>query len=173
MSGVDGTDKNPVIVGRISGLFGVHGWVKIHSYTDPREAILDYEDWMIINDEDWQPIKVREGKPHGKTIIASLDGIDDRDDAAQWIKATIGVDRSQLPDMADGKFYWSDLEGLTVMKCDGTVIGTVAYLLETGANDVLVVRKGDREVLIPFLVEQVIKDVDLADGVIRVDWDWD
>ncbi|MED5420627.1 MAG: ribosome maturation factor RimM, partial [Pseudomonadota bacterium] len=89
------------------------------------------------------------------------------------IKATIGVDRSQLPDMADGKFYWLDLEGLTVMKCDGTVIGTVDYLLETGANDVLVVRKGDREVLIPFLVEQVIKDVDLADGVIRVDWDWD
>lgn len=172
MSGVDGTDKNPVIVGRISGLFGVHGWVKIHSYTDPREAILDYEDWLITNDEDWQPIKVREGKPHGKTIIASLDGIDDRDDAAQWIKATIGVDRSQLPDMADGKFYWLDLEGLTVMKCDGTVIGTVDYLLETGANDVLVVRKGDREVLIPFLVEQVIKDVDLADGVIRVDWDW-
>ena len=170
---MDGTDKNPVIVGRISGLFGVHGWVKIHSYTDPREAILDYEDWLITNDEDWQPIKVREGKPRGKTIIASLDGIADRDDAAQWIKATIGVDRSQLPDMADGKFYWLDLEGLTVMKCDGTVIGTVDYLLETGANDVLDVRKGDREVLIPFLVEQVIKDVDLADGVIRVDWDWD
>ena len=128
---------------------------------------------MIANDGDWQSIKVREGKPHGKTIIASFDGIDDRDDAAQWVDATIGVDRSQLPDAADGEFYWSDLEGLTVVKGDGTVIGTVAYLLKTGANDVLVVREGDLEVLIPFLVEQVVKDVDLADGVIRVDWNWD
>ena len=116
---------------------------------------------------------VAEGKPHGKTIIARLEGIDDRDVAAGYVQATIGVERSQLPETADGEYYWSDLEGLTVRKKDGTVLGTVAYLLETGANDVLVIREADREVLVPFIPDQVVKDVDLASGVIDVDWEWD
>jgi 16S rRNA processing protein RimM len=166
------TDNKPVVVGRISGLFGVRGWVKIHSYTEPREAILDYRDWMIETGGEWRPIAATEAKPHGKTIVAHLDGVDDRDAAAEYVQATIGIDRSQLPETADGEFYWSDLEGLTVERKDGEVLGTVAYLLETGANDVLVVRDGDRETLIPFVMGQVVKDVDLAGGVIRVDWDW-
>ena len=167
------TDTKPVIVGRISGLFGVRGWIKVHSFTDPREAILDYRDWLIESGDDWKPIAVAEGKPHGKTIIARLDGIDDRDVAAGFVQASIGIERSQLPETAEGEFYWSDLEGLTVRKEDGTVLGTVAHLLETGANDVLVVREADREVLVPFVQGQVVKDVDLANGVIDVDWEWD
>ena len=167
------TDTKPVIVGRISGLFGVRGWVKVHSFTDPREAILDYPDWLIESGDNWQPMNVAEGKPHGKTIIARLEGIDDRDVAAGYVQASIGVERSDLPETADGEFYWSDLEGLTVRKADGTVLGTVAHLLETGANDVLVVREADREVLVPFVLGQVVKDVDLANGLIDVDWEWD
>ena len=167
------TDTKPVIVGRISGLFGVRGWIKIHSFTDPREAILDYRDWLIESGDDWQSIAVAEGKRHGKTIVARLEGIDDRDVAASYVQASIGVDRSQLPETADGEYYWTDLEGLTVRKEDGTVLGTVANLLETGANDVLVVREADREVLVPFVPGQVVKDVDLANGVIDVDWEWD
>ncbi len=166
-------DQKPIIVGRISGLFGVRGWVKIHSYTEPREAILDYRDWLIDIGDEWQPMAVVEGKPHGKTIIAHLEGIDDRDEAAGYVQATIGVNRSLLPETADGEFYWSDLEGLTVRRANGKVLGTVAYLLETGANDVLVVREEDREVLIPFVMGLIVKDVDLAAGVIEVDWDWD
>lgn len=167
------TDQKPVIVGRISGLFGVRGWVKIHSYTDPRKAILDYREWLIEIDNKWQPMVVVDGKSHGKTIVAHFEGIDDRDEAAGYLQATIGVNRSLLPETADGEYYWSDLEGLTVRRENGEVLGTVAYLLETGANDVLVVREEGREVLIPFVMEQVVKDVDLAAGVIRVDWDWD
>ena len=116
---------------------------------------------------------VVDGKSHGKTIVAHFEGIDDRDEAAGYLQATIGVNRSLLPETADGEYYWSDLEGLTVRRENGEVLGTVAYLLETGANDVLVVREEGREVLIPFVMEQVVKDVDLAAGVIRVDWDWD
>ena len=167
------TDTKPVIIGRISGLFGVRGWVKIHSFTDPREAILDYRDWLIESGEEWRSIVVAEGKPHGKTIIARLEGIDDRDVAAGYVQASIGVERSELPETADGEFYWSDLEGLTVRKKDGKVLGTVAHLLETGANDVLVVREAEREVLVPFVLGQVVKDVDLDNGLIDVDWEWD
>ena len=166
-------EKNPVVLGRVSGLFGVRGWVKIYSYTDPREAILDYPDWLIEQDEQWRPIAVAESKPHGKTLIARFDGIDDRDDAAELVEARIGVSRDRLPATGQDEYYWSDLEGLAVVRRDGTPIGSVAYLLETGANDVLVVRHGDKETLIPFVTGDVVKDVDLANGVISVDWEWD
>jgi len=78
-----------------------------------------------------------------------------------------------MPEPAEGAYYWSDLEGLTVEEKRGNVLGTVAYLLDTGANDVLVVRHGDQEILIPFVTGQVVTDVDLVNGVIRVDWEWD
>ncbi len=84
----------------------------------------------------------------------------------------IGVPRSTLPATADEEYYWTDLEGLQVVHRDGTLLGEVAQLLETGANDVLVV-SGDREILIPYIKDDVIEDVDLAKGVIRVNWDWD
>ena len=162
-----------VIVGRISGLFGVRGWVKVHSYTDPREAILDYTTWLIELAGEWRTYEILEGRTHGKTIVARLDGIGDRDAAAEMVQATIGVDRSDMPVPEDGEYYWSDLEGLTVQKESGEIVGIVAYLIETGANDVLVVQKESGEVLLPFVTGEVIKDVDLAGGVIRVDWEWD
>lgn len=167
------TDTQPVIVGRVSGLYGVRGWMKIHSYTDPREGILAYPDWLVESGNAWQSMAVAEGKPHGKTIIARLEGIDDRDTAAVYVQAAIGVERAQLPETAEGEYYWADLEGLAVRNKDGTVLGTVAHLLETGANDVLVVREADREVLVPFVLDEVVRAVDLARGVIDVDWDWD
>ena len=166
-------ETQPVIVGRISGLFGVRGWVKIHSFTDPREAILDYGTWLVESAGDWRTFEILEGRSHGKTIVARLDGIDDRDAAAEMAQATIGVNRSDMPAPEEGEYYWSDLEGLTVQKESGEMVGTVAYLIETGANDVLVVQKAGEEVLLPFVTGEVIKDVDLAAGVIRVDWEWD
>jgi 16S rRNA processing protein RimM len=164
---------NPVVLGRVSGLFGVRGWVKIHSFTDPRDSILHYPNWLIQRDGCWQPVSVAEGRPHGKTLVVRFDGVEDRDGAAGYVNAELAVDRGELPETEEGEYYWSDLEGLTVKRQDGEVIGTVAYLLETGANDVLVIRDGKKEVLIPFITGDVIKDVDLAGGSIRVDWEWD
>ena len=160
------------MLGRISGVFGVRGWVKIYSYTDPREAVLSYSSWLLGHDGDWQPAKVAEGKRHGKAVVARIDGFDDRDQAATLVGKDIAVTRDALPETEDGVYYWQDLEGLTVLRSDGSKLGTVAYLLETGAHDVLVVA-GDVERLIPFVMDEVVVDVDLAKGLITVDWEWD
>ena len=166
------TEEKAVILGRVTGLYGIKGWIKVHSYTEPREAILDYKDWLLLGDNNRQPVRLAEGKRHGRTVIARIDGVDDRDEAASFVDNDIGVARETLPDTGRGEYYWADLEGLQVVHSDGRVLGEVAYLLATGANDVLVV-DGDQEILIPFVQDQVIKDVDLAAGVISVDWEWD
>ena len=160
------------MLGRIVGLFGVKGWIKVFSYTDPREAVLDYDRWFLKRGDAWQTIKVVEGKRHGKSVIARLKGFDDRDAATELIGQDIAIERDDMPNPEDGSYYWSDLEGLKVVHRDGTELGRVAYLLETGANDVLVT-EGDKERLIPFVAEKVILDVDIAAGVITVDWEWD
>lgn len=115
---------------------------------------------------------VAEGKRHSKTVIARLEGIDDRDQAAELLGCDIAVPRAALPEPDDGHYYFSDLEGLQVVDREGADMGTVAYVMETGANDVLVT-KGERERLIPFIAGEVIVDVNLAKGVITVDWEWD
>ena len=162
----------PVVLGRISGLFGVRGWVKVYSYTEPREAVLDYKRWLLSRKDGWQEATVAEGQRHGKTIIARIDGYVDRDQAAALIGTDIAVPRDELPETEKGEFYWSDLEGLTVVHRDGTELGKVAHLLETGANDVMVVR-GEKERLVPFVMNKVVLGVDLDEGVIEVDWEWD
>jgi 16S rRNA processing protein RimM len=159
-------------MGRISGLFGVRGWVKVYSYTEPREAVLNYDRWLLDRKDGWQEAKVAEGQRHGKTIIARLDGVVDRDQAADLIGVNIGVPRDELPDTGSGQYYWSDLEGLKVVHRDGSELGTVLYLLETGAHDVMVV-EGDKERLIPFVMDKVVLGVDLDKGEIEVDWEWD
>jgi 16S rRNA processing protein RimM len=162
----------PVVLGRISGLFGVKGWVKVYSYTEPREAVLNYRRWLVSDADGWREATVAEGQRHGKTVIARIDGYVERDQAAELVGAEIAVPRDALPETEDDRFYWSDLEGLRVVHRDGTELGRVAYLLETGANDVMVVQ-GERERLIPFVMGKVIVGVDLADGRIDVDWEWD
>ena len=162
----------PVILGRIVGLFGVRGWVKVYSYTEPREAVLDYKEWLLSRNRGWQRAVLAEGKRYGKAVIARLEGVEDRDAAAELTGSDIGVDRDALPNPGQGHYYWADLQGLVVVHRDGTELGRVAYLMATGANDVLVV-DGPVERLIPFVPGDVILDVDLAAGVIRVDWEWD
>ena len=161
-----------VILGRISGLYGVRGWVRVFSYTEPREAVLNYPGWHIDRGGEWQSVQLAEGRRHGKSVIARLDGVDDRDQAAELIGCDIAVASDDLPPTEKGQYYWRDLEGLKVVHRDGSELGNVAYILETGANDVLVTA-GDKERLIPFVVDEVIIDVDLAKGVITVDWEWD
>ncbi len=162
----------PVVLGRIAGVFGVKGWVKVFSYTEPREAILDYENWLLKRGDAWQEITVEEGKRHGSSVIAKLANVGDRDAAAELVDFDIVVPREELPDTEEREYYWTDLEGLQVVHRNGRSLGRVAYVMATGANDVLVV-EGDRECLIPFVMDRFILDVDLARGVISVDWEWD
>ena len=167
-----GVTTQPVILGRISGLFGVRGWVKVYSYTEPREAVLNYDRWLLSDKNGWQEATVAEGQRHGKTVIVRIDGYDDRDQAAGLVGTDIGIPRDELPETGDDQYYWSDLEGLSVVHRDGTELGKVSHLLETGANDVMVV-KGETERLIPFVLDKVVLGVDLAKREIRVDWEWD
>lgn len=165
--------SDPVIViGRVGRVHGVQGWVTLHSWTEPREALLGYRDCYLRRGDEWQAARLAEGREHGKALIGRFDTIDDRDVAAGLAGADIGIPRSSLPDPGEGHYYWADLEGLAVTHRDGTVLGTVTCLIATGAHDVLVVH-GEREVLIPFVMDKVILDVDLAKRRISVDWEWD
>lgn len=161
-----------VVLGHIAGLYGVQGWVKLHSYTEPREAILDYREFLLNDTGHWREASFVEGRKHGKGVVAHIADIDDRDDARAMIGAEIAVSRDQLPDTAEGHYYWADLEGLRVVDADDRELGTVDHLLATGANDVLVVQ-GEKEILIPFLYGTVIREVDLDEGRIHVDWEWE
>lgn len=160
------------MLGRIAGLFGVRGWVKVFSYTEPREAVLNYKGLLLRRGEQWQPAGVAEGQRHGKAVIARLDGVDDRDQAKLLVGAELGVGREALPEPEDGHYYWSDLIGLNVVHRDGTTLGRIDALLETGAHDVMVV-KGEQERLIPFVRDEFVLGVDLAKGFVSVDWEWD
>jgi len=159
-----------VTVGRISGVFGLRGWVKVFSDTDPRDHIVQFDPWYVRIGGQWREMRVADGHAQGKGVVALLAGIDDRDAASALVGADIAVRRDQLPVLAQGEYYWSDLIGLKVETVDGVALGTVDRLMETGANDVLVV-KGERERLIPYLPGQVITEVDLENGLLRVDWD--
>lgn len=159
-----------VALGQINGLYGVRGWVKVFSHTQPRENILGYSPWQLHLAGEWRELAVETGRTHGKGVIAKLAGIDDRDAAAALHGAEIAVWREQLPPPAAGEFYWADLEGLAVQTLQGTALGTVSHLIETGSNDVLVV-DGERERLIPFLMGQTVIRVDVENGLLVVDWD--
>lgn len=163
-------DSQYIVVGRISGLFGVRGWCKIYSWTEPRENILTYSPWYIKQDGQWVAHKLADGKRHSKGVVVQLSGCNDRDAAAKFVNVEIAVKREQLPPAAEGEFYWSDLINLVVRTTEGVELGRVKQVMPTGSNDVLVV-EGDSERLIPFLQGDVIKQVDLDAGVIEVDWD--
>jgi len=159
-----------VVVGRIAGIFGVRGWLRVESHTDPKENILGYSPWQVETESGWTEVRIEEGRPHGKGIVAKLDLCADRDEARLLIGREITVERRQLPAPETGEYYWTDLVGLRVVTRDGEVLGSVSTLMSTGANDVLVVQ-GERERLIPFIGNDVVLDVDLGESLITVDWD--
>ncbi|HLU61448.1 MAG TPA: ribosome maturation factor RimM [Gammaproteobacteria bacterium] len=163
---------NRIVLGRVTGLFGVRGWVKVFSNTQPREGIANYSPWQLRLGNEWRSFVVEQGQSQGKGVIVKLEGVDDRDAAAALMGADIAIWREQLPPPAEGEIYWADLEGLEVVTVAGQALGRVSHLLETGANDVLVVR-GERERLIPFVRGQVVTEIDLDGGRLVVDWDPD
>jgi 16S rRNA processing protein RimM len=153
-------------------VFGVKGWLKVQSYTEPRDNIAQFGSWTLRSGRAEQVFEVERGHAHGGSVIAKLHGLDDRDLARDWVGADIVVERERLPAAAPNEFYWTDLEGLEVRTTSGEVLGTVEHLLATGAHDVLVLG-GSAKRLIPFVVGPVVKQVNLAARVIVVDWSAD
>ena len=163
------SDHRRILLGRVVGVFGVAGWVKVESFTEPRDNILRYRPWTVVHGGVETEVAKPQGRLQGKGLVAKLPQADDRDQAAALHGAEIFGDRAQLPKAGDNEIYWADLEGLEVVLEDGTSLGTVSHLFPTGANDVIVVR-GAKERLIPY-VDGVVKQVDLGAKRVTVDWD--
>ena len=143
--------------------------MRIFSYTRQRTDIFKYRRWIVGEGAGARSLELESGRAQGRGLVAKLKGIDDRDAAVAGIGASIYVPPDELPALEQGEYFWHQLEGLRVETLDGEHLGTVAHLIETGANDVLVVT-GDRERLIPY-TPGVVREVDLEAGIIRVDWD--
>jgi 16S rRNA processing protein RimM len=165
---MDQHEDDLICVGHILGAQGIRGEVRVFSDTSPRENILQYGPWYIERGEKLEPVDVR-GRLQGRQVIARLDGIEDRNQAEGLTGCRILIRRQQLPRLQEGDYYWSDLIGLKVESLQGESLGVVSSMLETGADDVMVVN-GERERLIPFVIDDIVREVDLDGQRMVVDW---
>lgn len=190
-------DGQYVVVGLVQAHFGVKGWVKVISFTRPSNEILNFENWSFVEAnrslksagvssrtvlgdtvvECDRTLELLEGRFQGKGLIVRLAGIENRELAESLIGATVVIHRDQFAQLDEGEYYWTDLLGLRVINLEGHEFGTIDHLVETGANDVMVIHKVEDngqclEVLIPWVDQYVLK-VDLEKGDILVDWDAD
>ena len=179
---MDGPLEDWIEVGRVTGFFGIRGWLKIHSFTEPRANIFDYDPWYLQSPDAFQDLPaachVVSGKNQGRGLIVKLAGCDDRNSAEKWLQARILVVKTQLPQLEKGEFYWYQLEGLKVINQSDACFGTVDHLIRTGANDVLVIHPDEasidaRERLIPLVFEDIVMEVDLTQRFIKVAWETD
>jgi 16S rRNA processing protein RimM len=173
-----------VVIGEISAVFGVKGWLKVHSYTEPFDNILAYDNWLLEKNGQTRQVVIDEARRHSNGIVVHIKDVDDRDIAKAYCKSQIKIPLSAMPELSKDDYYWHQLEGLQVYLQDeagqaGLLIGSVDHLIETGANDVLVVKpelegKSDsEEILIPYLLDKVVKSVDIDNGTMLVDWQMD
>ncbi|MCP8463432.1 ribosome maturation factor RimM [Pseudomonas sp. ZM23] len=166
-----------IVLGKIVSVHGIRGEVKVYSFTDPLDNLLDYRRWTLKRGNEVRQAELVQGRVQGNVLVAKLKGLDDREIARTFADFEILVPRSELPVLDDGEFYWSQLEGLKVIDQNGQLFGILDHMLETGANDVMVVKPcagslDDRERLLPY-TDQCVQAVDLEAGEIRVDWDAD
>ncbi len=155
-------------MGRITAPFGVKGWVKVHPLTEAAKNLLAYPRWWVRRGAEWQEFEVAEARVQSKGVVVRLAGCEERDAAARFRGSEIAVPRAQLPQAGPGEYYWADLLGMSVVNGEAQELGSIVDILQTGANDVLVVQ-GERERLIPFIAN-VVREVDADAGVLRVDW---
>jgi len=158
-------------MGRIAAPFGVKGWLKVQPLTEQARNLLDYPVWWVERDGEWQRHEVAAAKVQSNAVVAQLAGCEDREAAAAFRGRSIAVPRSELPPTQAGEHYWADLIGLVVVNGQSQELGRITGILQTGANDVLVV-EGERERLIPFIAG-VVREVDMPAGAVRVEWDPD
>jgi 16S rRNA processing protein RimM len=169
--------EQQITLGKVGAVYGIKGWLKIHSFTDEPEAILDYFPWSLKLGNKIQTVEITDWRKHNKGLIVKVAGIDDRDEAQALVGSEILTSEAALPELPQGDFYWRDLIGLSVVTNKGYDLGVVTDMMETGANDVLVVKANlndgfsKKERLIPYLFKQVIESVSIENKQICVDWD--
>lgn len=165
-----------VVLGKIVSVHGVRGAVKVYSHTDPLDNVLDYAEWSLNRGSEQRTVSVLGGRVQGRVLVVNLKGVDDRNKAEELVDFEISIASDALPELEDGDFYWHQLEGLQVVNQEGQLLGKVDHLLETGSNDVMVVKPcagsvDQRERLLPYLPGQFVIEVDLETQVMQVDWD--
>jgi len=167
-----------VVVGKLLGAYGIKGWMKLYSHTQPMENIAEYSPLWINRGGSWQPISVERVQRHGKGLVIKVEGCDNREQIPAFTGCELAIKREQLPALQQNDYYWSELEGLTVITLEGDCLGKISHLFETGSNDVIAVKGNadsiDRqERLIPYVWDEVVRAVDLQSGTMTVDWDKD
>ncbi len=160
-----------VIIGRFGSVHGVQGDIRVFLYTDPPEMALECLPWQVEIKGEWQPLKLAHTKWHGDQLVVRINNINDRDLAKQYTNLNICINRSQLPCLKEGEYYWVDLIGLRVIDQNGIELGIIEHFEPTGSNDVFVV-KGSKEYCLPYL-DDVVKAVDLKAGTMKVIWEED
>jgi 16S rRNA processing protein RimM len=169
--------QDQITLGKVGAVYGIKGWLRIHSFTDESDAILDYFPWSLKLGNNTRTVDVTDWRKHNKGLVVKVAGIDDRDDAQALVGSDILINESSLPELSKGDYYWRDLIGMAVVTTQGYDLGVVSDMLETGANDVLVVKANlndgfsKKERLIPYLLEQVVESVSIENKQICVDWD--
>ena len=164
-------DDKKIYLGKITGVHGIKGWLKIQSFSSPLENILNYPSWIINNQGEEDFYSIEQGRKQNNKIVVKLENIDDRNTAKSLINSKIQILRSDLPKLSNENYYWSDLVGLSVLNSEEKVIGKIESLIETGANDVMVINTAkDERVLVPFVMHEIIKEVNLELNYVRIDW---
>jgi 16S rRNA processing protein RimM len=161
-----------VILGRLAAPWGVKGWIRVHSYTDPPAAILSYPVWRLAGPGGgWETIHVLEGRPHGggRDLVVALEGVSNPEDARRYVSRDVGLPRAELPAPGPGEYYWDDLVGCQVTTVDGVELGVVTHFHDFPAGPVMAVRGPERERWVP--LERHLKRVDLDARRVVVDWD--
>lgn len=169
-----------LVIGKFTTVYGVRGWLKVHSYTEPLDNLFSYPECYVEFQGRWQALELAEGKRHGKGLVARIKGVEDREQARLYGQCNIAIAEAALPELASEEFYWHQLQGLqveaTTAQGEAVILGRIKDMMETGANDVMVVLGNKdsidtRERLIPYLPDQVVLDIDIEAGTMRVDWD--
>ncbi len=167
-----------VLIARIGAAYGIKGWVKLISFASPKANILEYQHYLTPQGGSLVKLEIDKCKAQGKGFVAQIKGCDDRSKAQEFTGKDLYIEKSLLPELDLDEYYWHQLAGLRVKTLSGDDLGVVDHLLETGANDVLVVKADEHSVdeeerLIPYLPEQVIDSIDLDHRLIRVNWERD
>jgi len=164
-------DDKKIYLGKITGVHGIKGWLKIQSFSSPPENILNYPSWIINNQGEEELYSIEQGRKQNNKIVVKLEKINDRNTAESLINSKIQIQRSDLPKLSNENYYWSDLVGLSVLNSEEKVIGKIESLIETGANDVMVIiTLKDERILIPFVMHEIIKEVNVELNYIKIDW---
>ncbi len=161
-----------VIMAKLGAPYGILGWIKVYPNTEELESLIDYTSWFVGQPNRWQSYAVEDCKVHNNALLVKLSGFSSPEAVACLTNQQVAIKREQLPDLEEDEgYYWADLEGLTVVSLANQVLGKVAYLYEAGASDILVVRQDKTEQHIPFIEDEVVKEVSLEEQRIVVDWE--